>query len=108
MSTMDRANGSPEAAEGTAAEATIVLRIAGGDALALGELYDRLAPRIYLLARSVCTDAGVAEDVTYEAFLELWRLADRIDPATHGVAAWLLTTAHRGALEAVRSGRSRG
>jgi RNA polymerase sigma-70 factor (ECF subfamily) len=100
---MDRASGSPDAAEG-AVEAATVLRVAAGDPIALGELYDRLAPRVYLLARSVCGEAGVAEDVTYEAFLELWRLADRIDPTIHAVAAWLLTAAHRRALEAVGSG----
>jgi RNA polymerase sigma-70 factor (ECF subfamily) len=108
MSTTDRAGGPPKTAGSPASEATVVLRIAAGDPSALGELYDRLAPRIHLLARSVCGDVGVAEDITYEVFLELWRLADRIDPGTDGAAAWLLTATHRRALDAVRSGRSRG
>src|SRR4051794_14175104 len=100
---MDRASGSPDAAEG-AAEAATVLRIAAGDPIALGELYDRLAPRVYLLARSVCEDAGVAEDVTSGASRGLGRLAAGTAPAPPGVAAWLLTAAHRRALEAVGSG----
>lgn len=101
MSTMDRAGGSPEAGDGAPSEATIVVRIAAGDPTALGELYDRSAPRVYLLARSVCGDATVAADITHDVFLDLWRLAGRIDPEDGGAVAWLLTAAHRRALDAV-------
>ena len=100
MSTMDRAGGSREAGDGAASEATIVVRIATGDPRALGELYDRFAARIYFLARSVSGDATVAEDITHDVFLDLWRFAGRFDPESGGAVAWLLTAAHRRALEA--------
>jgi DNA-directed RNA polymerase specialized sigma24 family protein len=104
VSTMDRAGGSPAAAESTASEATIVGRIAAGDPTALGELYDRVAARIYFLARDVCGDAAVAEDITHDVFLDLWRLAGRFDPESTGAVAWLLTAAHRRALEVAAPG----
>jgi RNA polymerase sigma-70 factor, ECF subfamily len=103
VSTMDRAGGSPEAGDDAASEATVVVRIAAGDPMALGELYDRFASRIYSLAHGVCGDAGVAEDITHDVFLDLWRRAPAPAPGGGGAAAWLLTAAHRRALEAAAS-----
>jgi len=65
-------------------------------------LYERYARRAYSLARRVCTDVEIAEDVLQEVFLTLSREPSRFDPARGTFAAWLLTLVHHKAVDAVR------
>lgn len=77
-----------------------------GDIQAFENLYDRMAPRIYGLALRVLTDAHQAEEVTQEIFLQIWQTASRFDPQRGSALAWLMTIAHRRAVDRVR--RSEG
>jgi len=81
-------------------------RVALGDALAFDALYDALSARVYGLARRVVLDPSRSEDVTQEVFLEVWRKATRFDPAKGGAKTWILTIAHRRAVDAVRRSES--
>ena len=78
-------------------------RLAGGDLAAFESLYDDLAPAVYGLARRVVRDPGRAEDVTQEVFLDVWRQAPRFDRSRGGARSWVLTIAHRRAVDAVRT-----
>ena len=55
------------------ADVGLVRRIVRGDSGALGELYDRFGRPAYSLARRICADDGLAEDVVQEVFLAFWR-----------------------------------
>ena len=81
------------------------LLVAAGqaDTTSFVELYDRLVPRVYGLARSVLGDAHQAEEIAHEVFLEVWRTADGFDPAGGSASAWALTMTHRRAVERLRS-----
>lgn len=85
-----------------AGDAALLGRIAAGDDLALGEFYDRFVRRVYSLARRICGAGAAAEDVCQEVFLEVWRRADRFDPARGSAPTWLLTLTHHTAVDAVR------
>lgn len=80
----------------------LIGRVTSGDAAAIAEIYDRYSRSAYSLARRICGDDGVAEDVVQEAFLALWRDPQRFDPARGNFAAWLLTLVHHKAVDAVR------
>ncbi|MFP5020334.1 RNA polymerase sigma factor [Pseudonocardia phyllosphaerae] len=81
---------------------TLVGRIVSGDSTALGELYDRFGRQAYSLARRICADEGLAEDVVQEVFLAFWRDPSRFDPERGKFGTWLLTLVHHKSVDAVR------
>jgi len=91
----------PAGAGGTDIDA-LVSRVARGDASAFERLYDELSSAVFGLARRVVRDPARAEDVTQEVFLEVWRKAARYDSALGKAKTWVMTIAHRRAVDAVR------
>ncbi len=57
----------------------LVSRIRAGDQQAMSELYDRYGKVVYAVALRVLQDAGAAEDVLQDVFLQLWRNPDAFD-----------------------------
>jgi RNA polymerase sigma-70 factor, ECF subfamily len=96
---------SPEdGAPGTGPDLVELLRrSARGDEQAFARLYDAAASRVHGLAVRVVRDPAQAEEVTQDAFLEIWRTASRFDPDKGSPLAWLLTITHRKAVDRVRS-----
>ncbi len=64
-----------------------------------------MAPRVYGVILRVLRDAHQSEEVTQEVFMELWQNSSRFDPAAGSARAWVMTTAHRKAVDRVRSSR---
>ena len=93
-------------AEGPADVEALVGRVARGDARAFEALYDELASAVFGLARRVVRDPARAEDVTQEVFLEVWRKATRYDRRLGTPRTWVMTIAHRRAVDAVRRSES--
>jgi RNA polymerase sigma-70 factor (ECF subfamily) len=84
-----------------------LLRLSGrGDQEAFARLYDATASRVFGLAVRVVRDPAQAEEVTQEAFLEIWRTAARYDADRGSALSWLLTITHRKAVDRVRSAES--
>ena len=64
--------------------------------------YDRHGGAAYSLAHRVVGDPGMAEDVTQEAFLSIWRSKARFDPARGSVRSWALGIVRNRAIDALR------
>ena len=82
---------------------TLLTHVAKGDQAAFEALYDQLGASVYGLIRKVLRNPSQAEEVTQEVLLEVWRTASRFDPARGGAATWMLTIAHRRAIDRVRA-----
>lgn len=77
--------------------------IARGDETAFAELYDRFARLVYGVVRKVVRDPSQSDEVTQEIFVEVWRTAARFDARRGAPRTWVLTMAHRRAIDRVRS-----
>jgi RNA polymerase sigma-70 factor (ECF subfamily) len=78
-------------------------RVARGDEAAFATLYDLVSARLYGLVLRVVRDPAMAEEVAQEAMVEVWRGATRFDQAKGSAVSWMLTIAHRRAVDRVRS-----
>ena len=81
----------------------LLLRVSRGDQQAFSEFYDLLAPRILGLIRRLLVDHAQSEEVAQEVFLEIWQSASRFDPNKGGAKGWVMTMAHRRAIDRIRS-----
>ena len=78
-------------------------RSASGDTGAFGDFYDQTCDRVYGMVRRVLRDPGYSEEVTQEVYLQAWRSSGDFDPSAGTPLSWLLTIAHRRAVDRVRS-----
>lgn len=74
-----------------------------GDQAAFAALYDATSARLHGLILRVVRNPAQADEVTQEAYLEIWRTAARFDPAKGSALSWLMTIGHRKAVDRVRS-----
>ncbi|RBI74492.1 RNA polymerase sigma factor [Roseovarius sp. TE539] len=68
---------------------SLLVRYAGGDAVAARVLMARLAPWVLAQATRRLGIRAEAEDVTQEAMLRLWKVAPRWEPGSARVSTWL-------------------
>jgi RNA polymerase sigma-70 factor (ECF subfamily) len=94
-------------AAGERADELLVL-VAGGDQRAFEDLYALVSGPVYGLVRRVVRDPAQSEEVAQEVLLETWRQAARYDPGRGSALSWILTLAHRRAVDRVRSARAAG
>ncbi len=84
----------------------LLLRVADGDQTAFAELYDLLSSRVFALILRVITNRSLSEEVLQEVFLEVWQSAQRFAPNKGHGRSWILTIAHRRAVDRVRATQS--
>ncbi len=86
----------------TGSDTDLIRAMASGDRRAFGQFYDRHATLVHTLAMRIVRDQGDAEEVVQDAFLQVWRQADRFDGTRGSGAAWLTTIARSRALDRLR------
>jgi RNA polymerase sigma-70 factor (ECF subfamily) len=83
-------------------DATLALRIAARDPAALKRLFDRTSGRVRALALKILRQAGEADDVVQDTFLEVWRSVATYDESRGSLVTWVTTIAHRRAVDRLR------
>lgn len=78
-------------------------RVARGDQAAYEVVYDRLAGPAFGVIRAVLRDPAQSEEVAQEVLFEIWRTAQKFDPARGAGMTWAMTIAHRRAVDRLRS-----
>lgn len=77
--------------------------VALGDRGAFERLYDVMGSQVYGVIRRVLRDPAQSEEVAQDVMVEVWRTATRFDRSRGTARSWVLTMAHRRAVDRVRS-----
>ena len=80
----------------------LIERISRSDQSALEQFYDATKNLVYSLALRILRDATVAEDVTLEVFMQVWRQAHLYDLNRGRPSAWILTMTRSRAIDRLR------
>ncbi|MFJ2867811.1 ECF RNA polymerase sigma factor SigK [Kitasatospora sp. NPDC087314] len=84
----------------------LLARVTRGDQDAFCKLYDAVAGPVLGLVRRVLRDPARSEEVVQEVLLEVWRTSARYRAERGEVMPWVLTIAHRRAVDRVRSAQA--
>ncbi|MBU7600608.1 sigma-70 family RNA polymerase sigma factor [Streptomyces sp. P38-E01] len=80
--------------------------VARGETDAFAAVYDRVSGPVFGLVRSVLRDPAQAEEVAQEVMVEVWRRAAHFQPDRGTAMGWIMTLAHRRAVDRVRSAQA--
>ena len=83
-------------------DAALVHRLLQNDVGSFEQLYDRHSRLVYSVVLRILQQAGTAEEVVQDVFLQLWRNASQYDTARGPFVPWLLTLARNRALDTLR------
>jgi RNA polymerase sigma-70 factor (ECF subfamily) len=94
-------------------DAMLMLEVQAGERFALGELYDRFAPRAFRTALYVCHDCDCAQDAVQDAFVSMWSARATYQPARGSVVGWAMSIVRHRAiyltrLRSLAAGREQG
>jgi RNA polymerase sigma-70 factor (ECF subfamily) len=106
LTTVSRPLDRPRGVDAEPSLEDLLQRVAGGDRSAFASLYDRTSPRLFGLIKRLLRDHAQSEEVTQEVYLEIWQTASRYEPAKGGGISWMLTMAHRRAVDRVRASQA--
>jgi RNA polymerase sigma-70 factor (ECF subfamily) len=81
-------------------------RVVRRDRDAFSALYDELSPMVFGLAMRTTRSKQLAEEVTQEVFIQIWREAERFDSSRGSARSWVATLAHRRSVDTVRRTQS--
>ena len=85
----------------------LAARIAEGDRSVLEEIFRQYAGAVKSMAVRVIRDETLAEDVVQDTFVGFWKSPSKYDPSRGSLRTFLLTIAHRRAVDLVRSEAAR-
>ena len=91
--------------KGNAPDVRLVAAIRSGSEQAMAQVYDRYSSVVYSVALRVTGDAGAAEDLLQEIFMQLWRNPGAFDSNRGSLGAWLAVITRDRAIDSIRRRR---
>jgi RNA polymerase sigma-70 factor (ECF subfamily) len=88
-------------------ELSILQRISKGDSAAVADCLNQYSGLVWSLARRFCKNQSDAEDAAQEVFVEIWKHADRFDPAVASETAFIAMLARRRLIDRYRKDQRR-
>lgn len=85
---------------------SLLAKVATEDHSAFAEFYDLTRARAYGMVLRVLRDPGYSEETLQEVYLQVWHTASGFDSERGSALSWLITLAHRRAVDRVRSEQS--
>ena len=85
--------------------ANLIEKIAQGNEEAIGLLYDQTSSFVYGLAFRMLNDSTMAEEVTMDVYMQVWRQANRFDQTRGKPIVWLAVFVRSRAIDRLRSGQ---
>jgi RNA polymerase sigma-70 factor, ECF subfamily len=83
-------------------ELELLQQVAQQDQQALLTLYQQYGNLVYSLSLRVLRQPAMAEEITQDVFLKLWRQPDRWNPSLGQFSSWLLTITRNAAIDRLR------
>jgi RNA polymerase sigma-70 factor, ECF subfamily len=102
MSRLRRPQAHPKGKLRTFADEDLMQLVAANDADAFEVVLERHSDAAFSLAYRICGRRAVAEDVSQEALLAVWRSGARYDRTRGSVRTWVLGIVHNRAVDALR------
>ena len=90
-----------------ASDEVLLSAIAGGAVWAMEPLYQRYSHLLYSLAHAMVADYQVAQNLSQETFLAVWRHASAYAPQAGAVRSWLFSILRHRAIDYLRALRRR-
>lgn len=92
----------PRTSESGIDDLELLSQIATGDQNAMSVFFDRYARMVYSVALRVLRDAGEAEDVMQEIFVQIWQNPQSYVAGRESLGGWLVVTARNRAIDKLR------
>ena len=89
------------------ADEDLMVLVEGGDDDAFAALYDRYCRLAYSVAHKLTDEKQAAEDLTQEAFIKVWRSAQRYRPERGSVRTWILSVVRNQSIDQLRAKATR-
>jgi RNA polymerase sigma-70 factor (ECF subfamily) len=91
-----------------ARDRALMRRVVNGEQEALEELMARWSRPVYSLALRILRSPELAEEVSQDVFLKVWKHAAVFQEHRGAFSSWVLTMTHHGSIDALRRAKARG
>jgi RNA polymerase sigma-70 factor, ECF subfamily len=88
-------------------QAELLRRIAAGELQAMSDFYDQTATPLFSVALRILGDAGEAQEVIQDVFVQIWEKASSFDALLGSAFHWALSITRHRAIDRARSRQRR-
>lgn len=88
-------------------DAALLQRISAKDCSAFEEFYDEYSALLFSIASRILNDAGEAEEVFQEAFVQIWEKAGKFNPKLGTASSWAAMLVRNKAIDRIRASQRR-